>query len=215
MKHYQLYIFDWDGTLMDSIPRIVSSIQAAAKANSLPMPSDEQAKSIIGLSLEKGIKQLFPEGNSEQVEGIVEQYKFHYREKNETPSPVFPNVEKMLIGLTRNDKSLAVATGKARVGLERVWNTDDLKRYFHSSICADEAHSKPHPQMLETLLAKFELEPSQALMIGDSQFDLAMAKAAGIDSIGVTMGAEKSGQLAAHSPKAIVHSIDELAELIV
>ena len=83
------------------------------------------------MSLQKGVEQLFPGGSDAEIQEVVEQYKFHYRDKDETPSPVFPNVEKMLMALTNNDKKLAVATGKARIGLERVWQTNNLNRYFH------------------------------------------------------------------------------------
>lgn len=215
MNNYKLYIFDWDGTLMDSVGRIVSSMQAAALMSNLAKPSSEDAKGIIGLSLATGIQQLFPEANDEQRETIFANYRKQYLELNETPSVLFEHTIEMLTALKAQDKFVTIATGKAREGLERMWAATDTKHFFHGSRTADDANSKPHPEMIEQLLAEFNVKPTEAVMIGDSAFDLQMAQSAGVDRIGVTMGAGSKAMLTAYQPKAIVDSIKELAELIV
>ena len=149
MNNYKLYIFDWDGTLMDSVGRIVSSMQAAAKMTNVPEPSIEGAKGIIGLSLAKGIKQLFPEATEAQQTAIFHNYKKQYLEINTTPSVLFEHTLELLAALKAKDKTLAIATGKARDGLERIWDVTQTKHFFASSRTADDAQSKPHPDMLE------------------------------------------------------------------
>lgn len=212
MNDYKLYIFDWDGTLMDSVERIISSMQTAAVLANVTKPSTEDTKKIIGLSLDKGIKQLFPQVTAEQAEQIV----LHYRvEVKKTISPMFPNAINMLTQLKAQGKLLAVATGKSRVELERVWQASNTKHFFHSSRTATDAESKPAPDMLEQLLAEFDIPATQAIMIGDSYLDLDMAKNAGIDRIGVTMGAMPKSTLEKSEPLAIVDSIEQLADLIV
>lgn len=215
MNNYKLYIFDWDGTLMNSVGRIVSSMQAAARMTNVPEPSIENAKNIIGLSLTTGIKQLFPVASAEQREAIELNYKKQYLELNETPSELFEHTVEMLMALKSQNKILAIATGKARAGLERIWAQTNTKHLFHSSRTADDAESKPSPDMLVQLLNEFNIAPHEAIMVGDSNFDLKMALDAGIDRIGVTMGAASKESLATYQPKAIVNSIHELAALIV
>ncbi|WP_286261410.1 HAD-IA family hydrolase [Thalassotalea atypica] len=213
MEHYKLVIFDWDGTLIDSIGRIVSSLQQAAISCHLPAPCDISAKGIIGLSLPEAIKQLFPARSAAQEIALIEQYKIQYRELDTTPSPLFSRSIELLQLLKSQDRKLAVATGKGREGLKRVWQDTNIGHLFDGSICSDEAKSKPHPQMLHHLLNEFSLAPSQAVMIGDSKHDLKMAANAGIDSIGVTIGVDNEQELLKHNPKVIVHSLSELEQL--
>ncbi|MDO6427787.1 HAD-IA family hydrolase [Thalassotalea sp. 1_MG-2023] len=214
MKEYQLIIFDWDGTLMDSIARIVSSIRALAQANELIIPNENVIKGIIGLSLEEAIVTLFPTANDATIEQLKTGYKKHYIELDPTPTPLFSNAEQLLIGLTQQDKMLAVATGKAKKGLQRVMRETNLTRYFNHVRCGCECHSKPHPQMLEQLLVECRVPPENAVMIGDSMLDMEMAKRAGIDSIGITHGVHSQEQLSMFQPKAIVGSLVELQSLL-
>ena len=214
MKNYKLVIFDWDGTLMDSVGRIVSSMQAAARTANLPIPSDLDAKQIIGLSLPKAIEILFPQRTEQQETFLLAQYKHQYIEVNTTPTPLFDNALNLLTRLKSTDKLLAVATGKGREGLQRVWKTTDTEQYFHTSRCADEAHSKPDPQMLQSLLAELNIEAEQAVMIGDTSHDLEMARRAGVDSIGITLGVHDKEVLSQYQPKAIVDSLFELETLL-
>lgn len=213
-ERYQLIIFDWDGTLMDSIERIVSSVQAAAKSCSLNVPDNSQVSDIIGLSLPQAMKTLFPNINASDTAKLIEQYKYQFIEVNDTPMPLFTDTIPLLNTLTQNNKILAIATGKGREGLQRVLNQTKTGHYFHASRCAGEASSKPSPEMLLSLLEQLQIAKDRALMIGDSKYDLQMAKSAGIDSIGVTFGVHSRSQLSRYQPKAIVDSLTELQGLL-
>ena len=214
MDNYKLYIFDWDGTLMDSIGRIVSSLQHAAKEVALVPPSDDAAKSIIGLSLDVALQTLFPSLCKDKEQAMITAYKQQFLEKNNVPSPLFDAVLPMLNQLKAQNKLIAVATGKARVGLNKMLEDTNLHQHFDMTICADEAISKPAPDMIHTLLSSLNVDAEQAVMIGDSRHDLTMANNAGVASIGITLGADKRHQLDACQPKAVVDSIDELHQLI-
>lgn len=215
MHTYKLVIFDWDGTLMDSVDRIVYSMQASAIALSFESPSYDQAKQIIGLSLPKAIKTLFPQANDEQVKLLTAQYKHQYTAVNTTPTPLFNNALELLANLKQENKLLAVATGKARAGLQRVWKASDTEHFFHASRCADESISKPDPDMINSLLAELNIEKHEAVMIGDTSFDLEMAQRAGVDSIGVTYGVHDDTVLSKYQPRAIVNSLAELHDILI
>lgn len=213
-ERYQLIIFDWDGTLMDSIERIVSSVQAAAKSCLLNVPDNSQVSDIIGLSLPQAMKTLFPNINASDTAKLIEQYKYQFIEVNDTPMPLFTDTIPLLNALTQNNKILAIATGKGREGLQRVLNQTNTGHYFQASRCAGEASSKPSPEMLLSLLEQLQIAKDRALMIGDSKYDLQMAKTAGIDSIGVTFGVHSRSQLSQYQPKATVDSLTELQGLL-
>jgi phosphoglycolate phosphatase len=213
-EHYQLIIFDWDGTLMDSIKRIVSSVQAAAKNCLLNVPDNSQVRNIIGLSLPQAMKTLFPNINGSDTAKLIEQYKHQFVEVNDTPMPLFIDTIAVLNTLTQHDKVLAVATGKGREGLQRVFKQTQTGHYFKASRCADEVSSKPSPDMLLSLLDELRIEKDLALMVGDSKYDLQMAKTAGIDCVGVTFGVHNRAELSQYQPKAIVDSLTELQELL-
>jgi len=214
MHNYKLVIFDWDGTLMDSVDRIVYSMQASANVLSFEPPSYEQAKQIIGLSLTKAIQTLFPTANDEQVQLLTAQYKHQYVEVNNTPTPLFDSALELLTNLKQKDKLLAVATGKGRAGLQRVWQVSGTEHFFHASRCADESISKPDPDMINSLLEELNIQKHEAVMIGDTSFDLEMAQRAGIDSIGVTYGVHDGELLSKYQPRAIVDSLAELHQLL-
>lgn len=214
MKSYKLIIFDWDGTLMDSIGRIVASMQAAAQSCALTVPSNEQVKEIIGLSLPKALEILFPANSSLQNEAMLTQYKYQYVEGDNTPTPLFDNALALLTALKESDKILAVATGKGRQGLQRVFNVTNTEHYFHASRCAGEVLSKPNPDMLYSLLDEFSIAPEHALMIGDTSHDMKMARSAGVDRIGITLGVHNREVLNQYKPKAIVDSLHELQQLL-
>lgn len=213
-ERYQLIIFDWDGTLMDSIERIVSSVQAAAKSCSLNVPDNSQVSDIVGLSLPQAMKTLFPNINASDTAKLIEQYRYQFIEVNDTPMPLFTDTIPLLNALTQNNKILAIATGKGREGLQRVLNQTNTGHYFQASRCAGEASSKPSPEMLLSLLEQLQIAKDRALMIGDSKYDLQMAKTAGIDSIGVTFGVHSRSQLSQYQPKATVDSLTELQGLL-
>ena len=214
MPAYQFIIFDWDGTLMDSIGRIVSSMKETAIALDFPVPSDQLARSVIGMSLEKALEVVFPDADEVQAKQLFQQYRKEYIELNTTPTPMFDGAEALLLSLKKSGNKLAVATGKARAGLDRVLVSTNLSELFVDTICADETESKPSPVMLQTICQRNGFDISDCVMIGDTIHDLAMAKAAGMDSIGVTFGVNNRQELEAYQPVAIVDDFEQLAEAL-
>ena len=207
---YKLVIFDWDGTLMDSADKIVNCMQLAAKQCDMPIPTYEEVGHIIGISLKPAIMQLFSITDSELGDRLVQAYKEAFVSVDVTPCPLFPDVEKLLSSLKTAGCTLAVATGKARRGLDRAWKQTNTGAFFSASRTADEAQSKPSPDMLLQLLDELGFEASDAVMIGDTTYDMQMAKTIGMDRIGVSYGVHAQVHLEALEPVALVHSIKEL-----
>lgn len=210
MRRYQLIVFDWDGTLMDSAGTIVRAIQASARDLGLPEPPDGRARHVIGLGLQDALAHAVPELPVARYSEMVEAYRRHYL-SNDHALTLFAGVEAMLDQLGEAGHWLAVATGKSRVGLDRALDASGLRSRFRASRCADECHSKPHPQMLEELMDEFGVEARNTLMIGDTSHDLLMAQNAGVDALAVSYGAHPEDHLVAHQPLATLASIAELA----
>lgn len=214
MTKYKLVIFDWDGTLMDTIERIVTSMQAAAKTLNLKPPTIDEGKNTIGLSLSKVIHQLFPDITDDVQLEFEKQYKHQYLNVNNTPTPLFDNALSLLMRLKENNVLIAVATGKARQGLDRVLKVTETEHLFDETRSASECRSKPDPEMVTSLLKKLNVEASDAVMIGDTSFDMGMAQNANVDRIGVTFGAHTEEVLNRYEPIAIVHSLIELEQIL-
>lgn len=215
MKNYKLVIFDWDGTLMDSVERIVSSLQAVAKNLGVRLPTNDEGKSIIGLSINKAVNQLFPDVSKELQEEIAKQYSYEYLEVNNTPTPLFENALALLHLLKEQKILLAIATGKTRLGLQRVLDATNTEFLFDATRTASDCLSKPNPEMITSLLTELNIEASDAVMIGDTSFDMEMAKNALVDRIGVSFGAHSVETLKEFEPKAIVNSFSDLEKLLV
>jgi phosphoglycolate phosphatase len=211
---YQLVIFDWDGTLMDSTGRIVSCMQAAAKDMGLPDLSGLAVQQIIGLGLPEAIQTLYPHTTAAQVLATRDRYVEHFIAAEATPSELFAGAQQVLDTLNAEAVTMAVATGKSRRGLERVWASTNLGRYFAYSRCTDESGSKPDPRMLHDILDQLAVRPEDALMVGDTSFDLEMAQRAGIDRVGVTYGAHARGVLEKFAPLALCDDITDLLPLL-
>lgn len=212
IKKYKLVIFDWDGTVMDSVTKIVNCIRSSAESLNIVPPSDEAIKNIIGMSLEKAIDVLFPD-NLAQHQALISGYKYQYS-VDTTPTPVFANVVSVLNALKEQGIVLAVATGKGRGGLERLLEQSQLRHFFSATRTSDEALSKPSPDMLYQLLEELGISAQDAVMIGDTQIDMTMAKAAGVDRIGVTMGVHNAQQLNKLSPVATVDNYLQLQQVL-
>jgi len=208
---YQLLIFDWDGTLIDSTGRIISSFQGGARELGLRIPPDEEVRNIIGLGLKEAIEQVMPELNSTQVDALAQAYSRHYLEVDETPTALFHAVTEGLEQLRARGFRLAVATGKSRRGLDRVMQETGLGHLFEVTRCADETRSKPHPRMLEEILAHTKVSVDSALMIGDTDYDLNMATNAGMDALAVTYGAHELSRLEQAQP---THRVDSFVDFI-
>lgn len=205
-----LLIFDWDGTLIDSSEKIISCMQQAGTTAGLPSLSEQQIKGIIGLGLPEAIQTLYPEADAESRERFREHYAKHYLEADREPCVFFPGVMETLEHFKSAGHTLAVATGKSRRGLDRILNNMQLMDFFHGSRCSDETRSKPHPQMLFELLKQFSCAPHDALMVGDTSFDMQMAMDAGIPRIAVSYGVHTVEELLRFQPKAVIHRFGDL-----
>ena len=210
---YKFVIFDWDGTLMDSAGKIVSCMQGAAETEDLRLPSADEVKNIIGISLIPAIQQLFSV-NEVVAQRLADNYKKEFIRQDHHSTPLFDGVLSLLTKLQLDERPLAVATGKARVGLQRALTQTDTEHFFNLSRCADEAKSKPDPDMLLQLLSEIGLSVQDAVMIGDTSHDMAMAEAINMDRVAVSYGAHKIPQLEKHKPTEIVHSVKELEAIL-
>lgn len=206
---YELVVFDWDGTLLDSAGAIVRAIQAACRDLDLPVPDNARASHVIGLGLVDAMRHAVPDLAPENYQAMVDRYRFHYLSGDHALT-LFDGVPAMLARLHAAGHILAVATGKSRLGLERALDHSGLRPFFSASRCADECHSKPHPQMLEELMAEFGVTSSATVMIGDTSHDLLMASNAGVDALAVTYGAHPHDHLLEHAPLACLHDVAEL-----
>lgn len=211
---YDLVIFDWDGTVMDSTARIVTCMHDAARDLSLPALEDEQVRGIIGLGLPEAILTLYPFLDEVMVTTMRERYAHHFVLAERSPSVPYPGARDTLLALREQGMQLAVATGKSRKGLDRVWTNTGLGALFHASRCADESRSKPHPAMVLELLEELRVAPERALMVGDTTFDLDMAEAAGVDRVAVSYGAHTPERLRQRSPRAMIDALPQLLPLI-
>ena len=209
-RRFDLVVFDWDGTLFDSTALIVQSIQAACRDLGLPVPDDERASWVIGLSLHGAMAHAVPTITPEQIPQMVERYRFHYIARQHDLT-LFPGVLDMLRALKARHHWLAVATGKSRAGLDDALHAVELRGVFDGTRTADETRSKPDPQMLNELMRQFGTLPERTLMIGDTTHDLQLAANAGAPSIAVSYGAHQTSEFAAHAPLFVARTVAELA----
>lgn len=207
---YRLLVFDWDGTLADSEQRIVDAAQTAISTLGLPQRSHEAIRAIIGLAMSEACRSLFPELPADQHGRFIACYREYYLHNTATPVPLFPGAKSALEGLAARRYRLAVATGKGRRGIDRDIANHGLGRLFCTTRSADDAPSKPHPQMLEDILEELEVDAAQALMIGDTVYDMEMARNAGIASVAVSTGVHDGQRLLKFDPLALLDSIAEL-----
>lgn len=210
-KRFELIVFDWDGTLMDSAGAIVACIQAAAVDMGFPAPSEERARHVIGLGLHEALRYALPELEEGEHAAMADRYRHHYLSQDHELK-LFKGAADMVRDLVAEGYLLAVATGKSRKGLDRALEVSGLGDCFHATRCADECHSKPHPQMLEELMDELAVPPRLTLMIGDTTHDLEMAGNAGVAALAVAYGAHERAVLEGLAP---VHCADSMSELAV
>jgi phosphoglycolate phosphatase len=208
-KKFDLIVFDWDGTLMDSTGTIVKCIQAAARDIGLPPPSEQAAAHVIGLGLAEAMQSVIPDIDAALYPKMVERYRYHYLAKDHE-LVLFDGVRAMLAELSQEGYFLAVATGKSRVGLNRALNAVGLLSLFDATRCADETFSKPHPAMLQELTRELGQDLRRTVMIGDTTHDLLMANNAGATGIAVEYGAHPVHQLEACHPIYSAKTVHEL-----
>jgi phosphoglycolate phosphatase len=208
-KKFDLIVFDWDGTLVDSANSIVLSLQGAARDLGVTEPSNEEARYVVGLGLNEAIKHLFPTISSQESNLISDRYRHHYLAHDKKIS-LYKGASKVIKALYAESFLLAVATGKSRAGLNRSFNSSGLGNFFHASRCADETFSKPHPAMLLELMSQFNVKATRTLMIGDTTHDLQMATNACVSGVGVTYGAHPKKRLETLAPLACVDNVAQL-----
>ncbi|WP_420465297.1 HAD family hydrolase [Panacagrimonas sp.] len=210
-RRYDVLIFDWDGTLSDSESQIVSGMQAAIRDLDLPSRDDRAIGQLIGLGLEEGMQQLYPELDTDRLIALLMRYRARFVGQGLHESPLFPGVEQALQVLAQAGYRLAVATGKSRPGLNRSFKQHHLLQpLFAASRTADETANKPNPLMLEELLREFDVPAERALMIGDTEYDAAMAAAIGMPMLGVTCGVHEPQRILAAGAMALLESVADL-----
>ncbi len=206
---YELIVFDWDGTVMDSTALIASSIQAACRDLNLPIPTDETARHVIGLGLQQALMIAVPDAHESQYDSLAARYRVHFLAQD-AAIPLFADAAETIIELHQQNYLLAVATGKNRHGLQRALESSGLKQYFHATRTADQTFSKPHPAMLLELMDELNVRPERTLMIGDTTHDLQLAQNAGVAAVAMSHGAHPAEQLAALKPLAVLDNFAAL-----
>ena len=208
-KRYDLIVFDWDGTLMDSTAVIASSIQAACRGLGLTVPDDETARHVIGLGLDQALHVAVPDMPAEMHHKLVALYRRHFMVQS-AEIPLYAGARETIAELHGAGYRLGVATGKSHVGLNRELDSSGLREYFHATRTADKTFSKPDPAMLFELMDELAVNAKHTLMVGDTTHDLLMAKNAGVNAVAMGHGAHPPEQLQALNPLALVGSFAEL-----
>jgi len=207
---FKLIVFDWDGTLMDSEARIVACVQAAFADLGERPPDRQAARNIIGLGLTDAMAELWPEADDMQRSRVADRYRSLYRKADEIPSALFPGARGLVDRLLKRGFLLALATGKSRRGLELVLDETNLADRFHATRCADEANSKPHPEMLLQLMDELGVDGMETLMVGDTEYDMRMARSAGANALAVSYGVHERERLLAQRPLDCLASLSEM-----
>ena len=207
---FRLLVFDWDGTVMDSLGSIVACTQKSLADLGLDRHSDSRIRTVIGLGLRETFEELFPEIDDAMRQKVVERYRHHWFAGFRDASIAIEGAAKTLERLAEREYWLAVATGKGRPGLERDLDATDMRRFFLATRTAHDAPSKPNPQMLLEILDELGVAPQDTLMIGDTTYDLDMAAAAGCASVGVLTGGHDRSTLLRSGPLTCLESVVEL-----
>jgi phosphoglycolate phosphatase len=210
-RRFDLVVFDWDGTLIDSAGAIAACIQAACRDLGLPVPDDERASHVIGLGLADALAHAIPGLPPSEYPRVSERYRHHFLLRGAS-LPLFPGTREMLAGLRDSGHTLGIATGKSRAGLARALEQAGLSGLFAATRCADQCAPKPAPDMLLELMDELSVDPGRMLMVGDTSHDVQMAANAGVAAVAVSYGAHDGSRLAALGPLALVHSTTELAQ---
>ncbi|MEO1648867.1 MAG: HAD-IA family hydrolase [Pseudomonadota bacterium] len=213
----RLAVFDCDGTLVDGQADVCWSMRRAFERANLPAPDDNHVRRMVGLSLNVAIRHLAPELDEGRQKEIVEFYKSSYRARREEgllDEPLYDGIAELLRALHADGWGLAVATGKSDRGLEACLAAHGLTDLFVSLQTADRHPSKPHPAMLQAALFEGAAQPSEAVMIGDTTFDIDMARAAGVASIGVSWGYHAPNELSDAGAGHLARDVAELHHML-
>jgi len=199
---------------MDSEAQITQSLANVIAELALVERSNHDLRNVIGLGLPEAIRQLYPDEGEATVEKFADRYRHYFLAGKQNRSILFDGAMDVIKHLHADDYLLAVATGKSRLGLDRSIAETNSGDFFHITRCADETHSKPHPQMLLEIMTVLDVAPEQTVMIGDTEYDLQMAAEAGTASLGVTYGVHAVERLQAHQPLACLDNISEVGQLL-
>jgi phosphoglycolate phosphatase len=211
-----LIVFDCDGTLVDSQQLIVEAARQTLLAHDLEPREASAVRAVIGLSLDLALAQLVPDANERTLISLVATYRARWRllRTQGVLEPLFPRAREVLGMLERDGHLLGVATGKSHSGLLQVLDHHGLTALFVSFQTADRHPSKPHPSMLEEAMRETGSAPAETLMVGDTSFDMAMARAAGARAIGVAWGYHPRAVLEAAGAEVILENFDQLLECV-
>lgn len=213
----KLAVFDCDGTLIDGQASICHAMEAAFAEVALPAPDKHQIRRMVGLSLPQAVRKLVPDIDENMQRDLVDAYKRAFRaqrEAGELSQPLFDGIADVLDALHGAGWQLAVATGMSRRGLDHCLATHGLTRHFVSLQTADDNPSKPHPAMLEAALFEADAEAAAAVMIGDTVYDIQMARDAGVRAIGVDWGYHAPEELTAAGAEFVATSPIALKEYL-
>lgn len=210
MSQYQCVIFDWDGTLMDSKARIVHAIQVAAERAGFEVLPARTCQQIIGLSLHNAVRTLYPEADAQAIEQMSQGYTQCFLNESEVPMKPFSGLDTLMQSVRSQGAKTVIATGKSRRGLDQVLDETQLAHYFDWTRTPMESASKPDPLMLTQVLEKYDLAPEQALMVGDTTFDMQMAHALGMDRVAMAHGVHALEDLLTYDPVAHCHDLSQL-----
>lgn len=210
---YEMIVWDWDGTIMNSTPTIVDCMQKACADLDLQIPDDALASHVIGLGLNESLKIILPDLDPGDYPIVLERFR-HYYLSQDHELILFHGIRELLEELKTKGHLLAVATGKPRHGLDRTLLHHRLETFFHDTKTADQTRAKPHPQMLLELIERWKTPAHKVLMVGDTSHDLKMAKNAGVDAIAVSYGAHPKDELLLHEPMACVDNVSELRNIL-
>ena len=214
MKDLKLVVFDWDGTLVDSVTHIVDCIEQACMDTGVAFPGSDAARNIIGLGLTEAIRELFGPLQGAQHDLFTQAYANRFMGRKTTPDDFFPGAFDLLEALRGRGLALAVATGKSWRGMSRALSDLGMEQAFDAVKCADQVSSKPDPGMLLALRDDFRLQPEQMVMIGETAWDLEMARRAGVPGIGVSWGAHPVERLLASHPRTVVNDFQALSQAL-
>jgi phosphoglycolate phosphatase len=213
-NRFDLIIFDWDGTLVDSIDWIVFSILQAAEKYHQRIPNASEIKDIIGLSIENAMETLFPETDHIGRELLTAHYAHTFLSKQISRQDLFPGVYSMLQQLRDAGYSLAVATGKKSHGLHAAIQATGLSGMFGSTRSSDQTASKPDPLMIEEIIQELNADKQRTVMVGDSAHDMQMAVNAGVAGIAVTCGAHNAVTLQQYQPLLCLNYATDLLDFL-
>ena len=214
----KLVIFDCDGTIVDSQHVIIKAMKTAFEKFELEIPSNHQVRGIIGLSLEEAVAALVPTGQEDHLEQLCDAYKEAFVTQRQLPDfhePLFVGARETLQQLAaRDDVLLGVATGKSRRGVDVLFEREGLSGYFVDIQTADDAPSKPHPGMIENAMRATGVDKRNVLMVGDTSFDIEMARNADVGAVGVSWGYHDNDRLQLAGAHHLINRFDEITELV-